>query len=98
RRIPSTFPTRRSSDLFRCFASYGEDVQEYARATVWGPDSCEDEVIRLLQELRRRVPRYDGDGRESYFNAEQNALVLKNAEHYYRDRKSTRLNSSHVKI
>jgi erythromycin esterase len=69
---------------FRCFEPYGEDVQEYARATRFVPDSCEDEVVALLRELRGKTPEYKADGREAHFAAEQNALVLKNAEAYYR--------------
>lgn len=68
---------------YRCFEPY-EDVQEYARATAWFPKSCEKEVLRLLVEMRKLPEQRPADGRESYFNAEQNALVLKNAEHYYR--------------
>jgi erythromycin esterase-like protein len=67
-----------------CFEPYGEDVQEYARATRLVPTSCEDEVIALLHELRHKIPEHRQDGRESSFEAEQNALVLKNAESYYR--------------
>lgn len=67
---------------FHCFEPYGEDVYEYARATNWVPTSCEDEVVRLLLELQRH-PQAGGSG-EEFFNAEQNALVAKNAEHYYR--------------
>jgi erythromycin esterase-like protein len=69
---------------FECFEPYADDVQEYARATTWAPASCEDEVVRLLQELRLQKPKFDNDGRDAYFNAEQNALVAKNAERYYR--------------
>ncbi|MEX2141728.1 MAG: erythromycin esterase family protein [Pirellulales bacterium] len=75
---------------FECFEPYGEDVQQYARATMWVPETCEDEVVGLLRELRQSGLGYDppqragSDGRESYFNAEQNALVAKNAERYYR--------------
>jgi erythromycin esterase len=69
---------------FECFEPYAEDVQEYARATMWAPASCEDDVVSLLQELRRHAPRYDRDGRDAYFDAEQNAIVAKNAESYYR--------------
>jgi erythromycin esterase-like protein len=69
---------------FRCFEPHGEDVQEYARATMWGPASCEDEVVKLLEELRKTAPRYAGAGREAHFSAEQNALVVKDAENYYR--------------
>src|SRR5204863_9633735 len=41
-------------------------------------------VINLVAELRRSAKHFPDDGRESHFNAEQNALVVKNAEHYYR--------------
>jgi erythromycin esterase-like protein len=67
---------------FRCFEPYGEDVQEYARATRWIEQSCENEVVSLLAELRRTPAPPAGDSREEHFNAEQNALVVKNAEHY----------------
>ena len=69
---------------YRCFEPYGEDVQEYARATLFVPESCEADVIKMLQELRGNAPGYKEDGREAYFDAEQNALVAKNAELYYR--------------
>ena len=69
---------------YRCFEPYGEDEQEYARATYLVPTSCEDEAVSVLRSLRSRAPDFGGDGREAYFNAEQNALVAKNAELYYR--------------
>jgi erythromycin esterase-like protein len=72
---------------FRCFEPYAEDPQEYAWATMMVPASCEQEVVALLAQLR--CDEADGRGadllgREAYFNAEQNALVAKNAERYYR--------------
>ena len=69
---------------YRCFEPYGEDEQEYARATYLVPTSCEDEAVSVLRALRERAPEYAEDGRESYFNAEQNAFVARNAELYYR--------------
>jgi erythromycin esterase-like protein len=78
---PSLLPTLRRALL--CFQPYGEDVQQYARATALVPDSCEDEVVELLKELRAKERHYL-DGREEFFTAEQNALVVKNAEAYYR--------------
>src|SRR5512146_3410965 len=69
---------------YNCFEPYAEDPQEYARAVALVPTSCEDEAIAVLSELRRRAPQYREDGREGYFNAEQNALVARNAELYYR--------------
>ncbi len=80
--FPSALPAARSA--FQCFESYGEDVQEYARATSWFDASCEEEVIALLAKLRSTAQDYPQDGQEAHFNAEQNALVVKNAEHYYR--------------
>jgi erythromycin esterase len=68
---------------FECFEPFNYDVQEYAEATAWLPANCEDEVIDLLANMRREEPRYGVDGREAFFNAEQNALVAKNAETYY---------------
>jgi erythromycin esterase-like protein len=82
RREPSALPSARRA--FRCFEPYGEDEQEYARATAWVPATCEDEVVNLLKEMHARAPRYQADGREAHFDAEQNALVVKNAEAYYR--------------
>jgi len=79
---PSALPAARRA--FQCFEPFGEDEQEYARSTRFVPDACEGEVVDLLRALRRKAPQYRADGREAYFHAEQNALVLKNAEAYYR--------------
>jgi len=68
---------------YQCFEPYGEDPQSYAWSTRMVPEDCEDEVIDLLLEMQQRANRYDGDS-EAGFNAEQNALVIKNAERYYR--------------
>lgn len=75
---------RRARQAYGCFDPYEHDVQEYAMATSVVPTSCEDEAVTMLMELRRKAPEYQEDGRESYFNAEQNALVARNAERYYR--------------
>lgn len=74
---------------YRCFEPYGRDVEEYARATAFIPESCEGEVMDMLVELRNKARKEDDgglreDGREAFFNAEQNAVVAKNAELYYR--------------
>jgi len=79
---PAALPAARRA--YQCFEPYGEDVQEYARATRWLPTTCEDEVVDLLQELRRQAAAGRTDGPEASFQADQNALVVKNAEAYYR--------------
>jgi erythromycin esterase len=70
-------------EAYRCFEPYGEDVQSYAWSTRLVPETCEEEVIDLLVEMQHRANRYDGDP-EASFNTQQNALVIKNAEEYYR--------------
>ena len=74
----------RARKAYGCFDPYAEDVQEYAFATAMVPTDCEEEVVRMLTELRERGPDFRGDSPEAYFNAEQNALVAKNGELYYR--------------
>ncbi len=69
-----------------CFEPFRdeEDGVSYARATRnIVPASCRNEVMKLLQEIRRKAPQYDHDP-EAAFNTEQNAQVAVNAENYYR--------------
>jgi erythromycin esterase len=75
---------RGAKRAYACFDPYHDDAQEYARATAVVPTSCEDETVAILRELRSRASSLADDGPESYFNAEQNALVAQNAELYYR--------------
>lgn len=67
----------------QCFEPYGEEGQKYAKATLHMSASCAEEVVKLLKEVRRKAPYYDGD-REAALNAEMNAQVIANAEEYYR--------------
>jgi erythromycin esterase-like protein len=75
---------RNARRAYSCFEPYEEDAQEYARATYLVPTSCEEEAVRILSALRSRALEFRDDGRDAYFNAEQNALVARNAELYYR--------------
>jgi erythromycin esterase len=75
---------RQARVAYRCFEPYGERAEEYARATALVPTSCEDEAVAMLRLLRERAMAFREDGPEKFFNAEQNALVARNAERYYR--------------
>ena len=75
---------RDAQRAYACFEPYGEDAQEYARATVLVPTSCEDEAVAVLRALHSRSSELREDGPESFFDAEQNAIVARNAELYYR--------------
>ncbi len=70
---------------YRCFEPYGGDVELYARARVsLVPASCEQEVIAMLRALRQSAPQDRAADPEAHFAAEQNALVVRDAESYYR--------------
>jgi erythromycin esterase len=70
---------------YSCFEPYNEDSQEYARATALVPTSCQAEAVAALVTLRSQAGEYKEEGDpEAYFSAEQNAIVAKNAELYYR--------------
>lgn len=73
-------------DAYNCFEPYNKKVEEYARATAFVPDNCEDEVIEILTSLRKKGDIYikGNRNREEYFNAEQNAITARDAENYYR--------------
>lgn len=73
-----------AEEAFRCFEPYSKDEgTAYARALQFVPELCQNEVIDLLKEVQLRLPQYNSDY-ENVFSAEQNALVMVNAENYYR--------------
>lgn len=67
---------------YRCFEPFGHDPFDYARATRWVPETCEERVVDVLRLLCERRAEQDGDG--DRFAAEQNAAVVAGAERYYR--------------
>jgi erythromycin esterase-like protein len=78
---------RRARARYSCFEDFGSDPQTYASTAIVG-QTCEEEVIRQLIELRRRGAQYSGragnQAEDDFFVAEQNARLVKNAEQYYR--------------
>ncbi|HJP59451.1 MAG TPA: erythromycin esterase family protein [Gemmatimonadaceae bacterium] len=77
---------RRARYRYSCFEHFGEDSQAYGYAASFDLErSCEDEAINQLLDMQRRAMEYlDASGREDFFDAEQNARLVKNAEEYYR--------------
>ena len=69
-------------DAIHCFEPY-EEGEDYARSLLHLSRGCSEEVLKLLQAIRKRSPNYDHD-REASLNAEMNAQVIANAEKYYR--------------
>jgi erythromycin esterase-like protein len=80
---------RRARERYACFENFPEDPQAYGYAASLAlTASCEDDVVGQLLELRRRaadLARRDGRvAADDFFDAEQNARTVKNAEEYYR--------------
>ena len=80
---------RRARERYACFDHYGGDEHAYGMATGYGvSESCENEVVQQLSDLRRRAYEYmHRDGyvaEDDFFSAEQNARLVRNAEEYYR--------------
>jgi erythromycin esterase-like protein len=80
---------KRARYRYGCFEHFGEDTQAYGYSAGFGiTEPCQEEVISQLLELQRRGPelaRMDGKlAEDELFYAQQNALVVKNAEEYYR--------------
>lgn len=80
---------RRAREHYACFDYFRPDVQSYGLATGLGVATpCEEAVVKELTELRRSAAVYQQrDGpvpADGFFCAEQNAVVVRNAEQYYR--------------
>lgn len=69
--------------VLKCFEPYQKEGISYAHASKAFSITCEDEVVNLLADIRRRMHYYNTD-HEAVFSAEQNALIAFNAEQYYR--------------
>ena len=81
---------RRAQRHYGCFDHFGPEIQTYGWATGKGlTPGCEEEVIKELTALRIKAMEYlQRDGQvaaDAYFCAEQNALVVRDAEEYYRN-------------
>jgi erythromycin esterase len=67
---------------YQCLASYNEDEQAYATATLQKAEICAEELAAVLQQVQVKI-HASGIQNEETFNLEQNALVAVNAEKYY---------------
>ena len=81
---------KQARQYYGCFEHFGKDITTYGYAAGFRmTPSCEEAVVKNLVELRRKAMDYlQRDGQvaaDAYFCAEQNALVIRNAEEYYRN-------------
>ncbi|NIQ54961.1 MAG: protein-L-isoaspartate O-methyltransferase, partial [Gemmatimonadetes bacterium] len=87
---------------YGCFSPWETDPAVYGRAVSAGRlESCEDEVVDVLEDLLERRIRYAVDDGAAVFDAERNAAVVREAERYYRvmyrgSRESWNLRDTHM--
>jgi erythromycin esterase-like protein len=89
---------RRARYRYSCFEDFGEDPEAYGYAASFDfSQSCEREAVGQLLDMQRHAGDLAGrdgaDPAESFFFAEQNARVVKNAEEYYRNMFGSRVSS-----
>jgi erythromycin esterase-like protein len=70
---------------YSCLTPWQDEPADYGRAVLYGQkDPCEDKAVEQLNELlahRLEYARRDG---EAFFDAAQNARIVRAAERYYR--------------
>jgi protein-L-isoaspartate(D-aspartate) O-methyltransferase len=76
---------RAARERYGCLTPWQSDPAAYGRATLKGEyRSCEHEVAGMLEDLlQKRLALMRGDN-EGFFDAEQNARLIADAEKYYR--------------
>ena len=68
----------------QCFAKYDRNEWAYAKAVSRGGFSCQQGMIEVSNLLRTFVITNNAFKDNDFFQAEQNSLIVKNAEDYYR--------------
>ena len=67
-----------------CFALPDMDEWQYARDVAEGKNSCEEELMQIVEILCNHGNSIDSSEMKAHFRAKQNALVIQNAESFYR--------------
>ncbi len=76
---------RVARERYGCLTPWQSDPGSYGRAALTGAyRSCEADVLRMLESLLERRNQFARSGDEEYFEAVQNALLIADAEAYYR--------------
>jgi erythromycin esterase-like protein len=72
-------------ERYGCLSPWHADPARYGRAVLYGDKKpCEQKLLDQLQELLERRLDYARKDGEEFFDAVQNARVVRSAEHYYR--------------
>ena len=75
----------RARQRYACLTPWHEEPALYGRMAITGrKHGCEDAVVQQLRELLDNRLDYLGHDGEAFFEAEQNARIVRAAEQYYR--------------
>lgn len=70
---------------YGCLTPWEDDPATYGQAALTGRyESCEGDTVAMLQNLLEKEFEYERRDGEEYFDAVQNARLVRNAEKYYR--------------
>lgn len=70
---------------YGCLTPWQDEPQHYGREVEYGAlKGCEDSVLAQLQKLLAERMEYIAQDSEAFFDAEQNARIVRAAEQYYR--------------
>jgi len=79
---------KRARSRYSCFDHYGDDPQSYGMAAAFGMTaSCEQGAIKMLSEMQAReaeAMQGESSAMDKEFYALMNAVVVRDAEEYYR--------------
>lgn len=75
---------KKLNEAYECFLEFEENELKYAESLLKIPAGCKQEVISSLREILRVRLDHSSLSPENLFDVQQNALVISNAEKYYR--------------
>jgi erythromycin esterase-like protein len=76
---------REARRRYGCLTPWHDEPSRYGHSVLYGQkDSCEDAVLEQLHALLAQRLEYESQDGETFFDAAQNARVVRAAEQYYR--------------
>ncbi|HEY4112953.1 MAG TPA: erythromycin esterase family protein [Rhizomicrobium sp.] len=69
---------------YGCLTPWQDEPARYGHRAMMGSETCEREVVAQLRELLQHRLDYVAKDGEEFFDAEQNARIVRAAEEYYR--------------
>jgi len=75
---------RRARWRYGCLTPWQRDPAHYGHRALMGADTCESDVVAQLHELLMNRLAYIKKDGEDFFDAAQNARIVRAAEEYYR--------------